>query len=91
MNDDREMSKWYDTKRAGTVRCPDDERVGNKLGGNIVHHQCEKCLICIPNCFEDSGNHTPNCTCQNGYVYGIIIKIYKEYYAYGGKTLDNST
>ena len=44
---------------------PDDDEKRHQLRCNIIHHQCSKCFIGIPLCFQKCRNHTPDAAGKN--------------------------
>ena len=39
---------------------PDNAEEGGQLDGNVVHHQCEKCFVCVPVGLEDGRDQSPD-------------------------------
>ena len=39
---------------------PEHNAERNDLHSNIIQHQSKQCFVCIPVCFEHSGNHSPD-------------------------------
>ena len=42
---------------------PDNAEEGGQLDGNVVHHQCEKCFVCVPVGLEDGRDQSPDKPC----------------------------
>ena len=55
-----------DADGAGTLRIfPDNGKAGNKLGCDVVHHEGEEGVVCVPFCLEIGGDCCPECTADN--------------------------